>query len=165
MKYELMQAKMSDLYEAYSIIVERVKWMNENGIHQWNVTGYLERYSIKYFKECIENGTLYIMKRNGKTEAIAVLLEKDLRWGESKEDTAYYIHNFASRLKNKGLGKIMIGEIEKLAARKNKKYVRLDCPVNNSKLNEYYRKAGYEMRGQCDEIVYKGNLREKKIYK
>lgn len=51
--------------------------------------------------------------------------------------------------------------IEQFAVDGGKRFVRLDCAVNNAFLNRYYEAAGYVLSGTCKDGLYEGNRREK----
>ena len=57
----------------------------------------------------------------------------------------------------------MLVEIEKLAIRQNKRFLRLDCAADNDFLNKYYASMGFALSGHCTEGVYIGNRREKTL--
>lgn len=35
----------------FHLYEQRVSWMNEKGLHQWNDTDYLNAYPISYYRE------------------------------------------------------------------------------------------------------------------
>lgn len=163
--YIFRLAEKEEVEEIFDLYVKRVCWMEEKGIDGWNTTHYLERYSLDYFREqCLRN-TLYIL-RNTDDNLLAgavVLLSKDERWQDKANETAYYIHNLVSSLAHKGAGAHIISGIEKTAIQYGKRFVRLDCAVNNTFLNEYYASKGYKESGWCEEGFYSGIRREKSL--
>ena len=44
------KAAKTDVNDFVSLIDKRIKWMEQNGIKQWNLFGYKQRYSFAYFK-------------------------------------------------------------------------------------------------------------------
>lgn len=50
MSYILQKAAKSELEEIYGLYQARIHWMDEHGVRQWNVTGYLEMYPVSYFE-------------------------------------------------------------------------------------------------------------------
>lgn len=44
-------ANAEEMRSVYSLIVKRVHWMDEAGIHQRNVTNYLKAYPLEYYEE------------------------------------------------------------------------------------------------------------------
>ena len=57
----------------------------------------------------------------------------------------------------------MLHCMEELGAQKGKQFLRLDCSVDNPKLNSYYEAAGYRFAGYCIDGVYHGTRREKEL--
>ena len=100
---------------------------------------------------------------SGLVASVAVLYEEDARWQAKQGPAAYYVHHLATRLGEKGAGKVMVNCCEKLAAARGKEYLRLDCAIDNPKINAYYDKLRYDYAGTCVDGKYAGNLREKKI--
>ena len=113
-----------------------MNWMDEKGIRQWNVTDYLAAYPKSYYQEQQTIGNLYVL---------------------------VFIHNLVTDPKYRGAGKQLLSEIEKLAVRCGKQFVRLDCAVDNVFLNRYYESFGYKLSGTCIDGVYAGNRREKRL--
>ena len=66
------------------------------------------------------------------------------------------------QLHQNGIGAIL-DFVEQMAVRHHKKYVRLDCSIDNPELNTYYEKRGYHLAGQCQEGPYIGNRRQKAV--
>lgn len=148
--------------EIFSLILSRVAWMDEKGIRQWNVTGYAEAYPREYYREQARQGRLYVLRREGRAAAAAVLLEEDPRWeGAAPAVPAYYVHNLAGALEAPGAGSELLEDIEALARSRGRTRVRLDCAVDNGPLNRWYEARGYYPVGGCTDGPYVGTLREK----
>ena len=56
--YFFREIKKEELKAALSIIKERILWMDEVGIEQWNVTDYEEVYPLSYYEECRKKGEI-----------------------------------------------------------------------------------------------------------
>ncbi len=164
MNYIFRIANNTDIEKVFSIFKERVNWMDRKGIRQWNVTDYLNAYPISYYEQQQKDGNLYILSlRDGRIIGTIVLLEHDDRWHDCAESSAHYIHNLATVPSIQGAGSILLQEAEKLAIKSGKEYIRLDCSIENLFLNQYYETRGYKMVGHCQEGLYLGNRREKKL--
>lgn len=161
MGYFLEKAKVSDVDSFIEIIKERMNWMDYKDIDQWNHHDYLNMYPISYYIDMINNERMYVVKDMGKVIGGVVLYEYDDRWGE--RDKALYIHNLATNINYKGLGRFIINEIINMAKRENYQYVRLDCDESNIKLNKYYDSFGFIYKGSFKEGVYIGIRRELKL--
>ena len=153
-----------DYQAVYSLTAARVRWMDQVGIQQWNVTNYLEAYPAAYYEEQQKKSCLYVLKdSDGTVIGGLVLLGQDDRWADRREDAALYIHNLVTAPSEKGAGNIILQEVENLAKKQGVAYLRLDCAVDNAFLNRYYEDHGFQLAGSCSEGLYVGNRREKKI--
>ena len=57
----------------------------------------------------------------------------------------------------------MVRQCENLAAKNQKQYLRLDCAIDNPKINAYYDRLHYDYAGTCVDGKYAGNLRQKRV--
>lgn len=164
MKYVLRKAFSIDLEDVMSLIKKRIRWMDEQGIRQWNVTDYLETYPITYYQEQQKSGNLYVLCNSAeKIIGAVVLFDEDNRWADSENVSALYIHNLVTTPDVSGAGEFIIKEVERIAVDSKKKKVRLDCAADNWFLNRYYETRGYKQVGHFKEGSYVGNRREKNI--
>lgn len=165
--YIFRPVKKEEIPVMFDIIQSRVRWMDEVGIKQWNVTNYAEVYPLEYFEHHRKNGEVFVLtEKNREIVACAVLKKEDDRWEhipDYKTVKAIYLHNFAVRLDKKGTGKIFLGKAEEYAARNGYECFRLDSADDNKKLEAYYTEKGYISKGMCVDRLYKGTLREKKL--
>ncbi len=166
MDYILQKAAVDELEEIYGLYEERIRWMDEHGVRQWNVTGYLEMYPITYFEMQQKADRLYVLKdENGRISGAVVLLEEDPRWADRLYEAAFYVHNLVAAPGARGAGREMLKEMERIARQENKEFLRLDCDVDSEFLNSYYGSQGFELAGNCEDGMYKGNRRQKKLSK
>ncbi len=163
MTYTFQKAHAEDVDAVFTLYEKRIRWMDKVGIRQWNVVDYLALFPISYYAEQQALDTLYILKESARIIGAAVLLQSDDRWSDKADVPAYYVHNLVTDTAVKGAGKIMLVEIEKLAIRQNKRFLRLDCAADNDFLNKYYASMGFALSGHCTEGVYIGNRREKTL--
>ena len=54
MEYRFRRAQNADVDQMIEIIRDRIKWMDKQGLHQWNKTDYMQKYPREYFLEVIE---------------------------------------------------------------------------------------------------------------
>lgn len=157
------QGTVNDVPYIMKLIKKRIDWMDYKGINQWNKTHYIEHYPTNYYIQAAKEGKLYVLSNiENQIIASAVLLTKDIRW-EQNISSAYYIHNLVSSIEKKNAGKEIIQYIEELARLQEKDYVKLDCAVDNQKLNQWYEMLGYKYVGTITDGEYKGGLREKRL--
>lgn len=160
MGLSFLPGKISDLKDVYRLIDDRIKWMDEVGIKQWNVTDYYKHFPHRYFEMAVDNLNLYVLKNKvDRVVGAAVIKSKDSWWDDDKQ--AYYIHNFVTDIEEKGAGIEMLKGFEDIALKNNIYRVRLDCAKDNVKLNRYYEQFGYNVVGECIVGDYIGNKREK----
>lgn len=176
--YIFRRGNPDDAQRLYNIVVDRMAWMDRKGIRQWNVTEYLERFPLEYYIEKQRIGELYVLEesrehasglldgqdaRNPKEVCAAVLKQEDDRWPDDGEPSLY-LHNFASVVGYQTrVGDIFLKHCENLAREMGKRYMRLDCAIDNAFLNRYYSERGYSEAGFCTHGLYKGVLRQKEI--
>lgn len=163
MEYLFRKAIKEDLESVFKLYENRVSWMDQKGLHQWNKTEYLDSYPMSYYQKQLENGQLYVAENRltGKISGAVVLLSEDERWTEDRNQSAYYIHNLVTNDSEKGVGKIILKDIECLAETDGKEFLRLDCAVDNAFLNTYYESNGFMTAGKCRDGLYNGIKREK----
>ena len=77
----IQQAQPADAAAVLELIKARIRWMDEQGIRQWNTTGYLEAYGLDYFMQAARQGVLYVLRPpQGPIQGAVILLEEDPRW-------------------------------------------------------------------------------------
>ena len=125
------RAAAGEAEQVFDLIRQRIAWMDERGIQQWNHPGYLRRYPLDYFRQCAEEGQLYALWTEcGALAAGAVVLEEDPRWA-GYGGKALYVHNLAASLHFSGAGTELLRRCLALAAERGQDYLRLDCARDN----------------------------------
>ena len=165
MAYTFRPAAAGDIDAVFALFEKRVDWMNEQHIHQWNDTDYLNVYPKSYYVRQCELGNLYVLAddTDGAVTGAVVLLQSDDRWLDRAGSPAYYVHNLVTDPLVKGAGRELLVQAERLAVRHGKRFMRLDCAVDNAFLNGYYENMGYLPAGTCEDGPYRGNRREKAL--
>ena len=148
-----------DLSPLIEIIKERIEWMDDSKINQWNKTDYLSVFPLQYFIEQQKLERLYLVKdTKDKIIGGAIILTKDERWNDNKE--GIYIHNLVSKLSCKGVGKFIIDQCVLMAKQYHFDVLRLDSDIHNQKLLNYYHDLGFEIKGTIEIGTYIGYLQE-----
>ncbi len=162
-KYIFREITKEEIPQMFDLILARMKWMDEKGIKQWNVTYYDEVYPMSYYEEARKKGILYVLEKRQTGEIVcgAVLKEEDDRWPD--DGVAVYLHNFATKIGEKGIGAYFLECVEQYAIQKNKDSFRLDSAIDNEFLTKYYEEKGFLPVGTCVDGLYEGILREKKL--
>ena len=166
--YVFRKIEKEEIPVMFSIILSRMKWMDEVGINQWNKTFYDEVYPVSYYEKHRQSGEVFVLEemKTGEIVAAAVLKNEDDRWEQLpcyRKKTAFYLHNFCARTDKKGSGAIFLDFAEEYGRICEKDAFRLDSADDNRVLEEYYSSRGYVPCGFCIDGLYKGILREKNI--
>ena len=163
-EYVFRAIKDDELPLMFELIMSRVRWMDEVGIKQWNVTKYDEVYPLPYYESHAKDGEVFVLTEceAGRMVCAAVLKREDDRWS-CDGARAIYLHNFASALDAKGTGSIFLELAEEYAKTEGMEYFRLDSADDNAFLESYYTARGYEAVGTCVDGLYSGILRQKKL--
>jgi len=161
MDYQFAQGTRDDLPRYYELLRERIAWMDEQGIQQWNTTDYWAVYPESHYEELTDRGELFVLRREGILVAGAALYESDPRWPEENPPPAFYVHHLLTDMRVRGAGAAMLHCCEDLARQQGKVYLRLDCAIDNERLNHYYENLAYRPAGTCVDGAYTGRLRQK----
>lgn len=165
-RYIFRRIESHDIPDAFIIVLERIRWMDENGIRQWNVTDYTTAYPLAYYEKCCENGELFVLAdaESGEIVCLGALKSSDAFWKSFPDfGDALYLHNFASKPTAKGVGSQFLSLAEAFAVQSGKRRLRLDSAEDNLALARFYESRGYVSVGRCTDGPYTGILREKKL--
>lgn len=162
--YNIQLAKKEDLESFHRIIILRCKWFKDNKINQWKINSYPVRYDESYFEKQMLENKLFIAKKGNDVVGGFLLIDDDPdHWSDCDKVKAYYLHHFASKVGENGIGKIMINFALEEAKKNNKEYLRLDCVSDNEKLNNYYKSLGFECVGHIKMKSWSENLWQIKL--
>ena len=155
--------RADEVPQMFSMILARMRWMDENGIRQWNATEYDRAYPLEYYMDEQYRGRIFALASVPADEIVcaAILKEEDERWMDGTP--ALYIHNFVSRTDAGGVGARFIEFAGEYARSLGKEYLRLDSAEDNAALAAYYERQGFLPAGKCTDGPYRGVLRQKKL--
>ena len=161
--YTFRPAKKDEVPAVFDLIMSRLRWMDDVGIRQWNVTDYARCYPPAHYEAARQRGDLFVLTDAYGIAACAVLRQDDERWPAAMQsaEPAFYLHHLAARLGAKGAGRIFLRMAEDYAVRQGKTRFRLDSADDNIFLADYYTAQGYVPVGHCVDGLYSGILREK----
>ncbi len=161
--YRFREIRQDEIPVMFDMIAQRIRWMDEQGIHQWNETAYETVYPLSYYEEKRQLGEVFVLEEiaTGQVVCAAVLKEEDDRWPDDED--AVFVHNLVTRLDKKGVGRLFLHQAEAYARQKGKPYFRLDSAIDNHPLTRYYEQLGFEAVGTCVDGQYIGTLRQKKL--
>ena len=163
-RFIFRRAEEHEVTAVFELIMARVRWMDEVGIRQWNVTDYALCYPLSHYEAARVRGDLFVMTdARGEIAACAVLRQEDERWPQAMQaaQPAFYLHHLAARIGARGAGRIFLQMAEAYAARQGKTRMRLDSADDNAFLTAFYTGLGYVPVGGCVDGLYSGILREK----
>ena len=162
--YLFREIKKEEVSIMFDMILQRMKWMNDVGIQQWNVTKYDEVYPLSYYEQARLRHEVFVLVNTDTKKIVSagVLLKEDERWC-SVTTSALYLHNFVTNINEKGVGTIFIQYVQEYAKQQGVQYFRLDSAVGNIPLEKYYSALGFVEVGTCVDGMYEGILREKKV--
>lgn len=163
MVYKFRKAVGDDLNSIFQLYKDRIDWMNQLNLNQWNKTNYLDVYGINYFHTQMNKSNLYVAEDtiNNTIVGAVILLNEDDMWENNAHLKSYYIHNLVTSPNIKGIGIFIFNAIEVLAKNNGIETLRLDCAEDNYFLNQYYESKGYIAVDKCKDGLYYGIKREK----
>lgn len=159
--YIFTPAAEADLPAVFGLINDRIHWMDEQGIIQWNKSGYWKAWPPEHYRTAVREGRLFVLKDGGRVAGSVTLNTVDPRWDDGAN--ACYIHNLVAALDAHGAGDAILRFCEEKAIAEGRDFLRLDCSHTNPRLNEYYEAHGFVLVGESPGTVYSANLREKKL--
>lgn len=161
--YVFRRIAAGEVPQVFALILDRIKWMDQQGIRQWNTTDYASVYPLSYYEAMCREGLLFVLaeESSGEIVSAAVLKEQDDRWAD--DAPAVYLHNFVSRIGVPGAGSQFLQYTEEAARSAGKLYFRLDSAVSNEALGQYYESHGFLPAGTCEDGPYRGTLRQKAL--
>jgi len=147
MDFRFGPAVPEDAEEIFGLIRQRLAWMEERGIRQWQADTYWEIFPPSHYYDAIAQGRLMVLRvsEGGPILSAGVLASEDHLWPDGGK--AFYLHNFVTALSAPGAGSLFLRHCEDYARSCGKDALRLDCDAANQPLNDYYARQGYEPRG------------------
>lgn len=158
LNYVFRLATLQDLESIYSLIQERVDWMQEAHISQWDE--YFLHHSIEEWKEAIEKNEFYVVEDAGVIlGGVQIQFVDEYFWDNSRN---VYIKKLCCRVGTRKVGSFIIEEVKKIARVKELNKIRLECLSTNLDLNQIYESYGFRLihSGTYSKYPYYYNLRE-----
>ena len=162
-QYVFRKITAGEVPRVFALILDRIQWMDQQGIRQWNTTDYACVYPLSYYEAMCQEGLLFVLaeEASGEIVSAAVLKEQDGRWAD--DAPAVYLHNFVSKTGVPGAGSRFLQYAEESARNAGKHYFRLDSAIGNEALGRYYESHGFLSAGTCEDGPYRGILRQKRL--
>lgn len=149
--------------QMFRLILQRMHWMDEQGIRQWNVLDYDKAYPLTYYEEECRKRNAFALEDTSTGEIVcaAVLNEHSEFW--SDDEPALYLDHFVAKVGVHGIGGEFLRLAEKLAMERGKHFFRLDSARDNEALGRYYESHGFQPVGVCEDGPYIGIQRQKAL--
>ena len=70
-RYIFREIKKEEISQFFSLIRQRIAWMEQQGIRQWNDTGYEEEYPQAYYEAHRQKGQLFVLEDPDTEEIVS----------------------------------------------------------------------------------------------
>ena len=148
---DIIKGQKQDLSDILDIISKCIKYMESQGIYQWN-----KFYpNLNIIENDIKNKDCYVLKDNGKCVAYVAINEEQspeysqINWGtEGRKILVIHRLSVHPEFQGKGIAKKILKFIEDFAAENNYLCIRLDAYSGNGKAIKLYENFGYKKVGQ-----------------
>lgn len=156
-QFEVAVAEPNETEEIMSLLIETAEWLKSKGSTQWN--GLLNGYDSHDTAHAIQQGNVFIFKKDTDIAGLVMLLSKPSKWDiqlweDRAHDTdgAVYLHRLAVGRKyaSTGLGQSILNWCTHGITFTDKELMRLDCVAENDILNSFYTRNGYVYVGEKD---------------
>ena len=163
------QANLDDLKKVDSIMEDIKEEMRKEKNPQWGSTE--DNYpSIKRLKEDIMNHRMYKYVEDNKIKGIISIVEDNNEYDEIIENThkkSWILHRLAIPLKfrKNSIATKLMRYVEKKAKEQDIEILKSDTEVSNTKMNQLFKKEGYQYKGKFtyDDYPGKYNYYEKEL--
>lgn len=166
----ITRAGLEEISLVIEIQTEAAEWLKSRGIDQWQIdreqTGAYLRTAMTGYPPPRE---VYLAWRDAEPVATLALQSTDPRVWRAvdgvEEGDALYLHGFAVRraFGGLGIGLALLRWAEGVAAANGKRFLRLDCMVENPGLRAYYQRAGYTHRGDVFGATWSASRYERVV--
>jgi RimJ/RimL family protein N-acetyltransferase len=125
--------------------------------YAWGKEG--DGFSERWVRNNISEKEVYVVELEGTAVGTFSLALDDDHWGPQKP-IAGYVHGLSVRkgFNGRGLGNIMIDWCASKMTGLNRRFIRLDCVVQNAKLCAYYESLGFIRVGLYPEPGHGGSV-------
>lgn len=153
--FKVKKATVLDSDKVIHLLKDIAQWMRDKGIQQW---GYLlEGGDDEEIHQAIMDQHTYIVIADSEIIGTFTLSPDQSEWdrhifGIDATYDSLYLHRLAVKPEymNRGIGETLLNWIQE-NHHSNKKYMKLDCVAGNPRLNEFYRKNGFDYVGETDK--------------
>ena len=150
-------AVMADLPQIQAVYTGIIEQMERDGLQIWE-----EIYPNEFFAADIEQQQLYVLERGGIAGAFALCAEdpgeEQVAWAE-RGGKALYLNRLGvgAHCLRQGLGRLLLGEAERLTRENGAAYLRLFVVDSNRPAIRLYETSGFQrMPGSFDKTLDDG---------
>ncbi|MDR1761578.1 MAG: GNAT family N-acetyltransferase [Bacteroidales bacterium] len=143
---EIRKTQKTQTNIVFEMLKETALWIDKKNIKQWQCWIDPKQEHKDLVDKGIGNGEFYFAYLDNEVVGMYRLTDYDeWFWNDNGKDNAVYLHQFTTsrRHKGKGLGNLIIAEIEKRCKQQGAKYLRFDCYARNTELCDWYIKNGF----------------------
>jgi ribosomal protein S18 acetylase RimI-like enzyme len=161
-KLEITRAKAEDVHKLHALYIEAASWMASQGIDQWE----LADFPAEFMNKLMEKAEVFAVRYEGVVMGgFSIQWTDKSIWKELDSEEAGYVHKLVVKRAYSGLGVglEMLDWAGNYLRSHNKRWVRLDCMADNTGLNSFYIKAGFQFKRRVDGKTWSANLYEKEI--
>ncbi|CAL2060497.1 GNAT family N-acetyltransferase [Tenacibaculum sp. 190524A05c] len=166
MNITFQKIQIEDLNLVLGLFKTAAEKIAKKNVDHWQYWKNPPEEKISWVKNGIENDEFYFINdlNNYNIGMVRILSEDELYWGK-QNIKAKYVHSLVIKeeFNGKGIGKIVLDEVEKNAKENGCVYLRLDAVAKNTKLCEYYENLGFIKVGIKEMPQSINNLYQKKI--
>ena len=161
-RFKVVPAKPEDVDTVLDILDEAAAWIiNQKLPYVWKPGG----FSRQTFLEQISRAEVHIgLVDETPAGTITLQWEDIVFWGEQRP-TAGYVHKLAVRpaYARQKIGVEMLKWAESTARKVGKMFLRLNCLAEDSKIRDYYERAGFLYKGDVAGPRARASLYEKSL--
>jgi GNAT superfamily N-acetyltransferase len=137
-------ASHNDVNDVLKLLNEAASWLHTQGFDQWP-----NGFSAQRIAPIIDRGEMFIVRTESGHPAATVAVssngDADFWTVNELAEPAHYVAKLATSrtVASSGLGELLLRWTVDRAARQGMDWVRLDAWRTNSRLHDYYRRAGW----------------------
>lgn len=165
MQLRYKKVKMDEVDEVFLLLKESAEWLKDKEVDYWQDWHNPPDPYREWILEGIRKEEFYFAFDDMNIVGMYRLQDEDeVFWGK-RTDKAGYIHSFTTKREyvGKGIGMLILRDIEKKSYEKGVTYLRLDCGWKVTGLRKYYEEYGFKVVGEVSLFGEILTLYEKEI--
>ncbi|CAI6081632.1 GNAT family N-acetyltransferase [Cohnella sp. JJ-181] len=159
----IRRATIEDVPELQKLYAEAAEWIRDRkGFRQWSPDAFTPAWIEAFMRE----QEVYAADLDGQLAGgFSINWHPEAFWEQRHREDAAYVHKLAvsREFGGRGIGSLLLREAERILARRDKSWLRLDCMADNPPLNAYYMRLGMRYCGRYDGQGWSASLYERQI--